>query len=123
MSQVTKLVYNYRSHEALLALPSRMFYEGELCVRSQRAVVDSLCHWTHLPTKGFPLLFHGVRVGSWQVVSLPLPSYQPRRTPATPHPESQTPSFSSRFSPRPLLLLSLLLGLPSSLSSGLRAWR
>ncbi|XP_067091219.1 RNA helicase Mov10l1 [Osmerus mordax] len=58
---VTKLVYNYRSHEALLALPSRMFYEGELCVRSQRAVVDSLCHWTHLPTKGFPLLFHGVR--------------------------------------------------------------
>ncbi|KAJ7997868.1 hypothetical protein DPEC_G00216620 [Dallia pectoralis] len=58
---VTKLVYNYRSHEALLALPSRLFYSGELCVRAQRAVVDSLCHWSRLPTKGFPLIFHGVR--------------------------------------------------------------
>ncbi|XP_051553163.1 RNA helicase Mov10l1 [Myxocyprinus asiaticus] len=58
---VTKLVYNYRSHEALLELPSRLFYAGELCVRSQRAVVDALCHWNRLPTKGFPLIFHGVR--------------------------------------------------------------
>lgn len=59
---MTKLVYNYRSHEVLLELPSRLFYGGELCVRSQRAVVDSLCHWSRLPTKGFPLIFHGVRV-------------------------------------------------------------
>ncbi|KAF4116984.1 hypothetical protein G5714_001537 [Onychostoma macrolepis] len=58
---VTKLVYNYRSHEALLELPSRLFYAGELCVRSQRAVVDALCHWNRLPTKGFPFVFHGVR--------------------------------------------------------------
>ncbi|TSK13400.1 RNA helicase Mov10l1 [Bagarius yarrelli] len=58
---VTKLVYNYRSHEVLLELPSRLFYNGELCVRSQRSVVDSLCHWSRLPTKGFPLIFHGVR--------------------------------------------------------------
>ncbi|XP_058263651.1 RNA helicase Mov10l1 [Hemibagrus wyckioides] len=58
---VTKLVYNYRSHEVLLELPSRLFYGGELCVRSQRAIVDSLCHWSRLPTKGFPLIFHGVR--------------------------------------------------------------
>ncbi|KAL1279707.1 hypothetical protein QQF64_014307 [Cirrhinus molitorella] len=57
---VTKLVYNYRSHEALLDLPSRLFYSGELCVRSQRAVVDALCHWNRLPTKGFPFIFHGV---------------------------------------------------------------
>lgn len=62
MSQVTKLVYNYRSHEALLELPSRLFYAGELCVRAPRSVVDSLCHWNGLPTKGFPLTFHGVRV-------------------------------------------------------------
>ncbi|KAL4640696.1 RNA helicase Mov10l1 [Arapaima gigas] len=58
---VTKLVYNYRSHEALLALPSRLFYAGELCVRAERAVVDSLCNWSHLPTKGFPIIFHGIR--------------------------------------------------------------
>lgn len=60
--QVTKLVYNYRSHEVLLELPSRLFYGGELCVRSQRAVVDCFCHWGSLPTKGFPLIFHGIRV-------------------------------------------------------------
>ncbi|TRY96813.1 hypothetical protein DNTS_015987 [Danionella cerebrum] len=58
---VTKLLYNYRCHEALLELPSRLFYAGELCVRSERAVVDSLCHWNKLPTKGFPFIFHGVR--------------------------------------------------------------
>ncbi|XP_030630697.1 RNA helicase Mov10l1 [Chanos chanos] len=58
---VTKLVYNYRSHEALLALPSQLFYAGDLCVRAQRVVVDSFCHWNQLPTKGFPLIFHGVR--------------------------------------------------------------
>ncbi|XP_078139377.1 RNA helicase Mov10l1 [Centroberyx gerrardi] len=58
---VTKLIYNYRSHEALLRLPSRLFYQGELCVRAPRAIVDSLCQWKRLPKKGFPLLFHGVR--------------------------------------------------------------
>uniref|UniRef100_A0A667WEJ1 RNA helicase n=2 Tax=Myripristis murdjan TaxID=586833 RepID=A0A667WEJ1_9TELE len=58
---VTKLMYNYRSHEALLRLPSKLFYQGELCVRAPKAVVDSLCSWKHLPKKGFPLLFHGVR--------------------------------------------------------------
>uniref|UniRef100_A0A673J0P8 Helicase ATP-binding domain-containing protein n=1 Tax=Sinocyclocheilus rhinocerous TaxID=307959 RepID=A0A673J0P8_9TELE len=61
---VMKLVYNYRSHEALLELPSRLFYAGELCVRSQRTVVDALCHWNRLPTKGFPFMFHGVRRGT-----------------------------------------------------------
>ncbi|XP_048864383.1 RNA helicase Mov10l1 isoform X4 [Brienomyrus brachyistius] len=58
---VTKLVYNYRSHEALLALPSRLFYSGELAARADRAVVDALSNWGHLPTKGFPIIFHGLR--------------------------------------------------------------
>lgn len=44
-------------------LPSKLFYRGELCVRAPRAVVDSLCQWKSLPKKGFPLIFHGVRVG------------------------------------------------------------
>lgn len=76
--QVTKLMYNYRSHEALLALPSKLFYKGELCVRAQRAVVDSLCHWSKLPTKGFPFIFHGVRVsGGLSVFSLSLLPFFP----------------------------------------------
>ncbi|CAK6950909.1 RNA helicase Mov10l1 [Scomber scombrus] len=58
---VTKLIYNYRSHEALLTLPSKLFYQGELCFKAPRAVVDSLCQWKNLPKRGFPLLFHGVR--------------------------------------------------------------
>uniref|UniRef100_UPI0037E73AEA RNA helicase Mov10l1 n=1 Tax=Semicossyphus pulcher TaxID=241346 RepID=UPI0037E73AEA len=58
---VTKLIYNYRSHEALLMLPSKLFYQDELCVKAPRDIVDSLCQWKTLPKKGFPLLLHGVR--------------------------------------------------------------
>ncbi|XP_045894481.1 RNA helicase Mov10l1 isoform X2 [Micropterus dolomieu] len=58
---VTKLIYNYRSHEALLTLPSKLFYQGELYFKAPRAIVDSLCQWKTLPKKGFPLLLHGVR--------------------------------------------------------------
>lgn len=60
--QVTKLIYNYRSHEVLLSLPSKLFYHGELSFQAPRSVVDSLSEWNSLPKKGFPLLFHGVRV-------------------------------------------------------------
>ncbi|XP_041794620.1 RNA helicase Mov10l1 [Chelmon rostratus] len=58
---VTKLIYNYRSHEALLMLPSKLFYQDELRFKAARAIVDSLCQWKTLPKKGFPLIFHGVR--------------------------------------------------------------
>ncbi|XP_070309649.1 RNA helicase Mov10l1 isoform X2 [Odocoileus virginianus] len=58
---VTKLVKNYRSHSALLALPSRLFYHRELEVCADPAVVTSLLGWEKLPRKGFPLVFHGVR--------------------------------------------------------------
>lgn len=61
-SQVTKLVKNYRSHSALLALPSRLFYHRELEVCADPKVVTSLLGWEKLPKKGFPLIFHGVRV-------------------------------------------------------------
>ncbi|MGH0156260.1 UNVERIFIED_CONTAM: hypothetical protein FKN15_042012 [Acipenser sinensis] len=58
---VTKLVRNYRSHESLLELPSRLFYQHELEVGATREVVCALQDWNRLPRKGFPLLFHGVR--------------------------------------------------------------
>lgn len=63
--QVTKLVKNYRSHAALLALPSRLFYHKELEVCADPKVVTSLLGWEKLPKKGFPLVFHGVRVSVW----------------------------------------------------------
>ncbi|NXN99240.1 M10L1 helicase, partial [Rhinopomastus cyanomelas] len=58
---ITKLVKNYRSHSALLALPSKLFYNKELEVCADTSVVTSLLHWKKLPRKGFPLIFHGIR--------------------------------------------------------------
>ncbi|XP_051780349.1 RNA helicase Mov10l1 [Erpetoichthys calabaricus] len=58
---VTKLLINYRSHEAILLLPSRLFYNQELELGSDPKVVESLQNWRGLPTRGFPLMFHGVR--------------------------------------------------------------
>ncbi|NXJ11177.1 M10L1 helicase, partial [Odontophorus gujanensis] len=58
---ITKLIKNYRSHSALLTLPSKLFYHKELEVCADASVVTSLLHWEKLPRKGFPLIFHGVR--------------------------------------------------------------
>ncbi|NXJ95770.1 M10L1 helicase, partial [Corythaixoides concolor] len=58
---ITKLIKNYRSHSALLTLPSKLFYDKELEVCADASVVNSLLHWGKLPRKGFPLIFHGIR--------------------------------------------------------------
>uniref|UniRef100_A0A7M4EY67 RNA helicase Mov10l1 n=1 Tax=Crocodylus porosus TaxID=8502 RepID=A0A7M4EY67_CROPO len=58
---ITKLVKNYRSHSALLALPSKLFYHKELEVCADTSVVTSLLGWERLPRKGFPLIFHGMK--------------------------------------------------------------
>uniref|UniRef100_A0A8C5SX99 RNA helicase Mov10l1 n=1 Tax=Laticauda laticaudata TaxID=8630 RepID=A0A8C5SX99_LATLA len=58
---ITKLVKNYRSHGALLTLPSKLFYHKELEVCADPLVVNSLLGWEKLPKKGFPLIFHGMR--------------------------------------------------------------
>ncbi|XP_062571202.1 RNA helicase Mov10l1-like [Saccostrea cucullata] len=58
---VTKLVDNYRSHEAILTLTSKLFYYDELRELADRELTHSLCQWTALPRMGFPVIFHGVR--------------------------------------------------------------
>ncbi|XP_040269756.1 RNA helicase Mov10l1 [Bufo bufo] len=58
---ITKLMKNYRSHAALLHLPSKLFYHKELEVCADRAVINRLLKWDKLPKKGFPLIFHGIR--------------------------------------------------------------
>jgi len=61
--QVTKLVENYRSHPALIHLPSQLFYDAELAVAADKSLVECLCSWDQLPNRNsFPVLFHGVRV-------------------------------------------------------------
>lgn len=61
---VTKLVQNYRSHEAILAISSRLFYHSEMISCAEESLKNCLCEWDALPKKdgGFPLLFHGVKV-------------------------------------------------------------
>lgn len=59
---VTKLVNNYRSHPAVLKLPSAVFYHDELQPCADVSMRESLNHWEKLPRKGFPVLFHGLKV-------------------------------------------------------------
>ncbi|KFO86227.1 Putative helicase MOV-10, partial [Buceros rhinoceros silvestris] len=60
---VTKLLWNYRSHEAILRIPNELFYDSELkaCESSELDVRSLYCDWEELPKKGFPIIFHGVR--------------------------------------------------------------
>ncbi|OWF48746.1 RNA helicase Mov10l1-like [Mizuhopecten yessoensis] len=58
---VTKLVDNYRSHQAILSLSSQLFYNAELREQADRRVTHALCDWHMLTNTGFPVLFHGIR--------------------------------------------------------------
>ncbi|XP_048252901.1 RNA helicase Mov10l1-like isoform X2 [Haliotis rufescens] len=58
---VTMLVENYRSHPAILALPSRLFYFDQLEVVSDPALTHALCDWDSLPRRNYPVIFHGLR--------------------------------------------------------------
>lgn len=58
---LTKLVRNYRSHSALLMLPSFMFYDNELVACASAEVAEKLAHFSWLPSPGTPLVFHGAR--------------------------------------------------------------
>ncbi|XP_010000545.1 PREDICTED: putative helicase MOV-10 [Chaetura pelagica] len=59
---VTKLLWNYRSHEAILRIPNELFYDSELraCESDALDVRSLYCTWEELPKKGFPIIFHGV---------------------------------------------------------------
>ncbi|CAM9845925.1 unnamed protein product [Bubo scandiacus] len=59
---VTKLLWNYRSHETILRIPNELFYDSELkaCESDELDVRSLYCAWEELPKKGFPVIFHGV---------------------------------------------------------------
>ena len=57
---LTKLVRNFRSHDALLQLPSRLFYENELLACADDDLKRYCARWERLPTRGVPLLFDGI---------------------------------------------------------------
>ncbi|NXG77795.1 SDE3 helicase, partial [Baryphthengus martii] len=59
---VTKLLWNYRSHEAILRIPNELFYDSELkaCEGDELDIRSLYCSWDELPKRGFPIIFHGV---------------------------------------------------------------
>ncbi|XP_060556275.1 putative helicase mov-10-B.1 [Ruditapes philippinarum] len=57
---VTKLVRNYRSHDAIISVPRDLFYDGELEACGDRMILDSMLRWDHLAKRGFPIIFHSV---------------------------------------------------------------
>ncbi|XP_066191672.1 helicase MOV-10 [Sylvia atricapilla] len=59
---ITKLLCNYRSHEAILRIPNELFYDNELkvCNSNGPDIRNLYCNWEELPKKGFPIIFHGV---------------------------------------------------------------
>lgn len=56
---VTKLVRNYRSHDAILSVPNRLFYHNEL-IPCGDSLSNAFTGWEHLKTPGFPVIFHHV---------------------------------------------------------------
>lgn len=57
---VTKLVRNYRCHPAILELPSKLFYNGELIACKEKRD-SSISEWEELPNREFPVLFVGIQ--------------------------------------------------------------
>ena len=57
---MTKLIHNYRSHEAILELPNELFYDGDLIVAADAMRRRRFSDWEHLPKPGFPVIFHGI---------------------------------------------------------------
>ncbi|XP_078339905.1 putative helicase MOV-10 isoform X1 [Crassostrea virginica] len=57
---ITKLLRNYRSHPAILKYPNDAFYDGELVPDAEESIRTCLCDWEELPTRKFPIIFHGV---------------------------------------------------------------
>ncbi|KAJ7154607.1 RNA helicase [Mycena filopes] len=57
---IVKLVNNFRSHPAILDFSNQQFYDGELIPCGNVALIRSLENSDELPTKKFPLIFHGI---------------------------------------------------------------
>ncbi|XP_053381193.1 putative helicase mov-10-B.1 isoform X2 [Mercenaria mercenaria] len=57
---VTKLIRNYRSHDAIIHVPRELFYDGVLDACGDRMILEAMLGWEHLPNKEFPVIFHSV---------------------------------------------------------------
>lgn len=55
-----KLVKNFRSHDAILKFPNEKFYNGDLQQCGDPNVINSFLGSPSLPSKQFPIVFHGI---------------------------------------------------------------
>ena len=64
LSVITRLFNNYRSHDALLQIPSKLFYGGTLRCKAE-GKITSLCQDFEMLSNGekFPMLVHDVEDG------------------------------------------------------------
>ena len=46
---------------SFLQLPNEMFYDDELEACADKLKRESLCSWSRLPCKGFPIIFEGIK--------------------------------------------------------------
>jgi helicase MOV-10 len=56
-SCLTKLIFSYRCHPAILRIPNQLFYNSEL---QEVAWGERMLGWHKLPNPKFPFIFHGV---------------------------------------------------------------
>lgn len=57
---ITKLINNYRSHEKLLHISNKLFYDGDLKACGGADTQIAL-NWPILPNKNFPMIFQEVQ--------------------------------------------------------------
>ena len=60
MCENKKLYLIFRSHESLLTLPSKLFYDGELVACADPLLTNHFLQWKHLPNPQVPLIFQCV---------------------------------------------------------------
>lgn len=58
-SYTTKLIKNFRCHNAILKVPNELFYDGELQCKGGLATLKGM-NWKYLPNKKFPIILHAV---------------------------------------------------------------
>ncbi|TRY75130.1 hypothetical protein TCAL_00662 [Tigriopus californicus] len=58
---VTKLVRNYRSHDAIIHMSSKLFYDSELSAQGELALRNRFIGMSFLPNPDIPIIFHGIK--------------------------------------------------------------
>lgn len=70
-TRLTKLLKNFRSHNDIIEVPNRLFYDHELKAHGDKMITHCMTEWETLPRRGCPLIFHGVSGRDLRELSCP----------------------------------------------------